>query len=205
MDHSEFEAEIQRSIEPYRIAKGAPSFPVGSTIRSFDDAVKRLRESLGTEFDFDVDKVVEAETWWYIPFIWLGCAGYIVDKIDGYINQLGSCHPLDLCFWAHEQNIKHKYSDLTVTRVGKLPETVAAIKKMGNRSPINPIPNKSDSDGNRTKFLSESEIEIRIASLPATFRNQVLWFTIPALKKACDNEEFEFVVSRGSWDSQPVT
>ena len=143
MTESEFEAEFERSVAPYRSSPGSNQFQDGSVIRSLNDAVAHLRKSLGEEFDLDITRVIESKDWWYIPFVWIGCRGYIVDKLNGYINQLGSCHPLDLCFWAHERNIKYVYSDLTVTRINNLPATIATLKRMGNRSPINPIPNKS--------------------------------------------------------------
>lgn len=200
MDESEFEAERQRSIDPYRISPNSEPFPVGSMIRSLGDAVAHPQKSLNTEFEFNDDEVVESENWWYIPFVWLGCGGYIIDKLDGYINRLGPGQPLDLCFWAHEHDIKYSYSDLTVTKITNLTETIVTLKRLGNRSAINPIPNKSDDSGNRTKFLTDSDIEDHLASLPATFENQILWYTIRALKKSADAGDFEFAVTRGSWD-----
>ncbi len=200
MDESEFEAELQRSIEPYRISPSSEPFPIGSVIRSLGDAVDHLQKTLNMEIEFHDDEVVESESWWYIPFVWMGCAGYIIDKRDGYINQLGSCHPLDLCFWAHERNIKYSYSDLVVSKITNLTETIATLKRLGNSAPINPIRNKSDDSGNRNRFLTDSDIEKHLASLPAVFENQFLWFTIPALKKSEDAGDFEFAITRGSWD-----
>ena len=198
-EEREWKAEYERSVAPYRIQPGSKSYPDGAIITSLDDAVVRLQSAVKWEISFDREQVVESENWWYIPFVWMGCSGYIVDKLDGYINQLGSCHPLGLCFWAHNRNIKYDYADLTVNQVYNLDATLKTLIQMGNRSRINPIPNKPDAGGERTEFWTEEELEEKLKTLPVTFPNQQLWFTIRALKQSCDNDEFEFVVSRGAW------
>jgi len=203
MNESEWQIEFERSIAPYRIAPDSPPYPDGSVITSLDEAVAKLQSAVEWEVKFESRELVENENWWYIPFCWIGCAGYIVDKFDGYINQLGSCHPMDACFWGHNQNIKYGYSDLTINQINNYDATISTLMKMGNRAPINPIPNKTNSDGNQTEFFTESDIKQHLEMLPSTFENQRLWFTIPALKKSVENNDFEFVVSRGSWDMLP--
>ena len=133
-------------------------------------------------------------------FVGLG-ARATSDKLDGYINQLGSCHPMDVCFWGHNRNIKYGYSDLTINQINNQAATIATLMKMGNRAPINPIPNKTDAHGNQTEFYTESDLKKLLETLPAKFENQRLWFTIPALKQSVENNDFDFVVSRGSWDT----
>ncbi|PQO45772.1 hypothetical protein [Blastopirellula marina] len=196
-------AEKERLVEEFGIRPDSPPFPDGAAVRSLDDAVRQLRIFLKRDFDFNDDWVIESENWWYIPYGFIGCAGIIMDKLDGYVNALGSCYDLDLYFWAHNQNIKYEYADLTVTKVKNLQPTIATLMKMGNRAPLNPIPNKSDSAGNRTMFLTRENIAEQLANLPVTFANQSLWFTIGALKKSFDADDFSFSVKRGSWDQSP--
>ncbi|MFO0941821.1 MAG: hypothetical protein U0930_13785 [Pirellulales bacterium] len=136
------------------------------------------------------------------PYGWIGCAGFIIDKADGYINQLGSCHALDDCFWAHNRNIKYAYADLTIHQVSDQNATIQALMKMGNSSPFNPIPNKLNNNGEMTEFWTSEELARLLEDLPITFGNQELWFAIPAVRRLELNSSCSFEVTRGSWDFQ---
>lgn len=172
------------------------------TIPTLTAAKTHLERALNDKVQFDERKVIESSDWWYLPYIWIGCAGYIVDKNDGYITQLGSCHTLDDCFWAQNHGVKYKYADLTVLRVNDEEQTVGTLMGMGNRASINPIANKSDADRERVKYWTPDELKGQLDSLPVTFENQMLWFTIPALRHATENGFFEFQVAQGDWDAQ---
>ena len=63
-----------------------------TTIREAEDAIKRrlIADGFRATLEYAPDKVIETDRWWYIPFCWIGCAGFIVSKDDLYVNWLGS-------------------------------------------------------------------------------------------------------------------
>lgn len=190
-------AELRTS---YGVPKAGAS--IDGAISNLAIAKEHLERKLGRGVSFEESQVIEAPRWWYIPYVWIGCSGFIIDKADGYINQLGSCHSLDDCFWAHNRGIKYGYADLTIHQINDLTGTIDTLMKMGSHSPYNPIPNKPNTNSDRSGFWTREELETLLNVLPLTFLNQVLWFTIPALRRAETKSFCKFEVTRGSWDTQ---
>ena len=116
-------------------------------------------------------EVCEAARWWYLPHAWIGCAGFFVDKADGAVSQLGSCHGLDLCFWAHERGFRYP-CDLVVESVTDLDAATSFLAAL-------PL----DYPGSRYyPGLKYSEEAIRsglTSSLPTRYQYQELWFELP--------------------------
>ncbi len=77
------------------------------TLRRAEDAIRRRLAASGFQgqLEYDSGKVIEKDRWWYIPFRWVGCAGFILNKDDLYVNWLGSALSLEQCFWGHDQGI----------------------------------------------------------------------------------------------------
>lgn len=192
------------SIAELRKTYGAPDVgaSIDGAISNLATAKEHLAGALGRDISFQESQVIEAPRWWYIPYGWIGCAGFIIDKADGYINQLGSCHSLDDCFWAHNRGIKYGYADLTIHQITNLKSTIDTLMKMGSRAPFNPIPNRPNTSGKGSEFWTREELEAILEGLPVTFSNQILWFTIPALRNAETQSFCKFEVTRGSWDAQ---
>ena len=57
---------------------------------SLDEASDRLAKHLGRRPEFPADAVIENEGWWFIPCVWIGTLGFVVDKGSGEVFQLGS-------------------------------------------------------------------------------------------------------------------
>lgn len=65
---------------------------------------------------FDATGLLRCDEWWYIPFGWIGCYGFLVDRRDGYVNWLGSAMmTLNDCFWGHTRGIFCAPIDFTFT------------------------------------------------------------------------------------------
>lgn len=64
-----------------------------------EDAIRRrfIADGFRGTLEYAPDKVIETDRWWYIPFCWIGCAGFIVSKDDLYVNWLGSALSLEQC------------------------------------------------------------------------------------------------------------
>lgn len=76
----------QRLHDRYAVAPDDPSrIPM-----SWDDATSAVADYLGSPVDCDPAGAIEAATWWYVPYQWIGCAGFIVGKSSGDVTQLGS-------------------------------------------------------------------------------------------------------------------
>lgn len=192
------------NIDELRTIYGVPNAgdSIDGAISNLTTAKEHLERVLGRNVSYLESQAIEAPRWWYIPYGWIGCSGFIVDKADGYINQLGSCHSLDDCFWAHNRGIKYGYADLTIHQINDIQGTIDTLMKMGSHAPYNPIPNRPNTSGKGYEFWTREELEALLDVLPVTFSNQILWFTIPALRNAEKESFCKFEVTRGSWDSQ---
>jgi hypothetical protein len=171
----------------YRLRPGDAGDP--ERLRSFQAALRQVEALYQEPLDIAPESALEAHNWWFIPHGWIGCAGHIVDKADGHVNVLGSCHSLDLCFWAHERGIRGDVCDLVITKVLDRAKAVAILRELDVRSPFNSVPARTDG-----AWLDHVEIERALANLPATFSGLQLWFGIPHLRRAEEEHVFEFEV-----------
>src|ERR1041385_6267284 len=78
-----------------------------NTIHEAEEAIKLRfdRDGFKRELRYDHAKVIENERWWFIPCGWIGCAGCIVNKSDGYVDLLGSALSLEDCIWGHDRGL----------------------------------------------------------------------------------------------------
>lgn len=119
-------------IAEFSLRTGAPS--ISTDRASFTAAVaameRRLeQEKFRGEVKFDPKDILESDRWWYIPYRWIGCMGFIVNKADGSVNWLGSgvCSLSD-CFWGHDRGVICGPIDFTFTaEVSPSPETILEI------------------------------------------------------------------------------
>ena len=166
-------------------------------VRDLNHAVELLEDHIEQKVEYSREGVVESPDWWYIPTIFIGCTGFVVDKKDGYINSLGSVHvPLADSLWAHNIGIKHDAHNLTVTKVNNLDKTINILMELGNKSPVCPRSNKHDNEGNLIEFWKRDDLRAYLMKLPVTFYNQQLWLTIPLLHHASKRKYFEFTVQK---------
>jgi hypothetical protein len=83
---NEWQREREALLDRYRCRPNEPSvLPMPWT-----EAVARVAEELGHPIDVAPDGACEAATWWFVPFSWIGCSGFFVDKTDGFVLQLGT-------------------------------------------------------------------------------------------------------------------
>src|SRR5262249_50477896 len=85
------------------------------TILEAEDAIRRrfTATNFQGELRYDPAKVVETDGWWYIPYCWIGCKGFIVGKDTLYVNWLGSALSLEECFWGHDHGVVCDLVDFT--------------------------------------------------------------------------------------------
>jgi hypothetical protein len=62
-----------------------------ATISEAVDAIRRrfVADGFRGTLKYATDEVIETDRWWYIPYGWIGCAGFIVNKDDSSIEAKG--------------------------------------------------------------------------------------------------------------------
>jgi hypothetical protein len=97
------EWEYKSLIKEFSLIRGKPNS--NSSRRSLQRAIESIRKRFaaenwgGEDVTYDPQFLIRSRTWWYVPDCWIGCAGFIVNMGDGYVNWLGSALKLRECFW----------------------------------------------------------------------------------------------------------
>ena len=169
-----------------------------ATIREAEDAIKRRFAADGFcgTLEYDPDKVIETDRWWYIPYCWIGCNGFIVNKDDLYVNWLGSAIGRDLSFWGHDRGIYHALVDFTFaddTDTGLVAALLSRFKHMN--------PDEAGESPEEPEWYGKSEIQAAISDSFPTFSRQFVWYALPELKDACEKNGLQFssVLSKEGW------
>ena len=160
-----------------------------ATLQEAEAAIRRKLRANGfrAELEYAPDQIVETGRWRYVPFCWIGCEGFIVNKGDLYVNWLGSALDLEDCFWGHDRNVFCDLVDFTFspdTNPDLAARLFARFKHMRSNaagiSPRNPV-------GYR-----QSEIAKAFSNWFPTFRRHSVWHCIPELKQACERDGLRF-------------
>ena len=84
----------QEVMDEFSLKRGPP---VSAAERaSLNTALGALKMRLDSEnfrgtISFDEDNLLRSPRWWYVPYAWIGCKGFIVDIYSGYVNWLAAC------------------------------------------------------------------------------------------------------------------
>jgi len=163
-----------------------------NTIQDAEEAIKRefAKESpdgFNRPFRYEASKVVENERWWYIPCVWIGCSGCIVNKQDLYVNWLGSALSQPDYFWGHDHGIFHDLVDFSFA-----PDTdrELAAKLLVRFQHMHP--NARGVHPKEPVWYRDSEIASAIATQFPVFRHHFVWFAIPEIRQACETNGLRF-------------
>jgi len=160
-----------------------------TTIRDAEDAIRRrfVAEGFCSTLEYAPDKVIETDRWWYIPFCWIGCAGFIVNKDDLYVNWLGSGLSRDQIFWGHDKGIFYDLVDFTFS-----PDTDRALAAKFLVRFKHLHPNAAGALPSEPVWYRDSEIPTALSSQFPTFRRHFVWFSLPELRHAYENDGLRF-------------
>lgn len=164
--------------------------------RSLDAAVASIQKRLDAEqfkgkLSFDPHRLLRSRTWWYVPFCWIGCSGFIVDDGDQYVNWLGSAIGLRDCFWGHERGIVVDLVDLTIVDVTDVTVLMALFRRLMRSVESTRKPNKQV-----MAWYHEAEIPSAIRESYPTFRKHFAWHAIPEIRRFCESGELSFTCTR---------
>jgi len=154
-----------------------------------EDAIRQRFKTDGFrgKMKYDTTETIENDRWWYIPFCWVGCAGFIVNKSDLYVNWLGSGIKLELCFWGHDRGIFSDMVDFTFSQDTSKDLAMRLISKFQHMQP-----NSRGALPSYPVWYRDSEIPSAYSSQFPVFRNHFVWFAIPELFRACETEGLQF-------------
>jgi len=160
-----------------------------NTLLEAEEAIRRrfAADVFRGQLKYEPAKVIETDRWWYIPFCWIGCAGFIVNKADLYVNWLGSGLGLEQCFWGHDHGV---YCDLVDFAFSPETDTRLAARLVSRFKHMRP--NARGVLPNEPVWYRESEIPMVISSQFPTFRRHHVWCGIPDLFHSCENDGLRF-------------
>jgi hypothetical protein len=185
-----YEQEMQNLVEKYSLVRGAPGSE--ETQASLEFALARLRQRLHEEqfqgtVEYNVRDLMYHPRWWYIPYQWIGCSGFVVDIDTGYVNWLGSAQSLDLCFWGHDRGLFHDTVDFSFA-----PDTsIELAGRLLRRFKREPLPSTT-SENEDLVWYGKAEIDAALSENFPTFRRHFVWYALPELRDACENEGLRF-------------
>jgi hypothetical protein len=143
----------------------------------------------------DRDRAREIRSGWYFPWRFagkplIGSNGIIVDKRTRRVVRLGSAYPLERDLRAYDAGYPLTHAHLVVTAVGDQNRAIALIQQL-RVSRIEP----EEAHGVTWRIpqpLSSSEIEARLAILPADFGVIQVYFSVELLERARQEQCFSF-------------
>lgn len=107
---AEDERRMSALVQEYALRRGFPKTSEGK--ESLNAALCAIQSRLDKEpqkhtITYKDEDLLESEHWWYVPYRWIGCAGFFVDKLDLYVDWLGSGAIMDLdnILWGHNHGI----------------------------------------------------------------------------------------------------
>jgi hypothetical protein len=167
------------------VARGTMS----ATLREAEDAIRRrfVADGFRGTLEYASDKVIETQRWWYIPFCWIGCLGFIVSKDDLYVNWLGSGVTLEQCFWGHDRGVFCDLVDFAFAR-----DTDPAVAERLLRQFKHMHANARGVLPSESVWYRDSEIPQAVSSQFPVFIRHFVWFAIPELMRAYEKDGLRF-------------
>jgi hypothetical protein len=187
LDH---EWEFKSLIKKFSLVRGPPENRASRSSLNF--ALLRIQKRLEEEqfhmtVSYEPQDLLRSKTWWYIPYRWIGCRGFIVNMDDGYVNWLGSALSLQHCFWGHERGVVCDLVDFTFApdTDPKLAERLLPRFKHMHRDEHGVLPSEP-------VWYREVETSAAVSNQFPTFRRHFVWFAIPDLFNAYEKEGLRF-------------
>jgi len=180
------EGRTRRLVRDFGLTRGIPT--TGSEVESFDQAMKQLRSRLDAEefegqIKFKQEDVLYSPAWWYIPFTRIGCSGFIVSRLDGHVNWLGSSNSLADCFWAQNHGITADETDFIIEHIEDYDGTLIMVRNFTH-------PDSFSADS--VRYYSATQAAAALDTLPAAFLAYRLWFNFELIRDAATSGAFRF-------------
>jgi hypothetical protein len=157
---------------------------------TLEEAAMRVSEHLGAvlridasgdEGTFDSQEALEAATWWYVPYSWIGCAGFVVEKATGQVHRMGSNAGLDTYLWAQARGLLWERADLVIDAVRDRDVAIRWLRR------VVCVPT---SDHHPLYGPGAEELATMLADLPLRFRAQQIGLWLPDLRAGIEAGAF---------------
>ncbi len=159
------------------------------SIRDAEEAIRRrfLKDGVCQTLKYAADQVIETDQWWYVPSCSIGSAGFIVNKADSYVNWLGSALSLEQCFWGHDHGVFCDLVDFAFQSDTEMTLAARLLPRFKHRRPdlVGRVPGEP-------VWYRDSEVKHALAGQFPIFRRHFVWFAIPELRHAYQEEGLRF-------------
>lgn len=165
---------------------------------TFEEAEQIVIDRIGPDCAIVSDSIVEKPYGWYFNFqskkyvetgdfreMLVGSGGFIVEKENGKISELGSHYTLEENFEIYEMGLAGK-QDLVILKVKDLNRAVKLLHKLG-MTYVEP----ESAHGVVWKIpqrFNEKQIKAALSNLPHTFQNQRFYFAIEVFKEIYESD-----------------
>lgn len=127
------------------------------------------------EFEYNRGGILVSDELYYIPYTWIGCAGYIVERATATVVALGSGIAVETQIWAWYRGLTN-VNDLEILAVHDLAELESLLREvMGN-------------------WRFRTEVAPRLAVLPCRINDLQLYPVCERLRRAEINNWYRFRV-----------
>jgi len=187
------ELQYNKLIKEFSLVRGAPE--TNESRASLESALTRIharvrKERFEMTVSYKTQDLLRSKSWWYVPYRWIGCNGFIVNTDDDYVNWLGSALPLHLCFWGHEHGVVADLIDFSFSPDTDLRIAARLLPRFKHM-----LPNARGALPSEPVWYRESEIPSALARQFPVFRRHLVWYAIPELLLAYENEGIRFTCS----------
>ena len=187
------EQEYERLAKEFSLERGAPVTKSASESLSFALSCIQARvkkERFNMTVSYKAEDLLHHANWWYVPYRWIGCNGFIVNKQDGYVNWLGSALTLRQCFWGHERSV---FTDMVDFKFSPQTDKAIVTSLLGHFKHLPTDSNEPTSS--EPIWYQGKEIEPALLNQFPLFKNHFVWFCIPYLMEASEKHGLHFTCS----------
>jgi hypothetical protein len=130
---------------------------------------------------FDARDALEAATWWYVPYFWIGCAGFVVEKATGQVHQMGSNAGLETYLWAQAHGLLWERADLVIDEVRDRDAAARWLRR---------VVSAPSGDHHPLRAPDADELATMLADPPVRFPAQQIGLWLPQLRDGVEAGAF---------------
>jgi hypothetical protein len=155
---------------------------------SFEQAKIIAQNFINDDLVILEDNIIEKDFGWFFTFaskktgeFLFGSNGFIVDREDGRIYELGSAFSVERDLQMYELGYKFKSYNLTIISVSNFPKTIYLLHKLRMKYVTPEF--EHGTVWKIPKEYSYKELTKCLLNLPITFENQAFYFELETLEK----------------------
>lgn len=168
--------ESEFGFRPYSASEAPPGMTLeeAEALLSADISKPLVYQFDDEEISYDRRGALVNDKQFYIPYTWIGCVGYLVDRTTSKVMALGSGIAVETQIWALYRGIRDDHNNLEILAVHDMVELESLLRQvMGN-------------------YRFRTEVKPRIGTLPCLVENLRLYPVCEYLRRAEINNWYRF-------------